>query len=98
MSPYRPAQTGCQHPTSCDSAGAVHAWRAPSWEEIAPAEAKDKVEGQAAVNPSRGEALFQLAMERPAEKHAAFLDAMGDGDAALRARLKARLADTETKP
>lgn len=54
--------------------------------------------GQAAVNPSRAEALFRLALEKPAEKRAAFLDVMCEGNAALRARLEARLADTETKP
>ena len=36
------------------------------------------------MNSSPEEALFQLALAKPAEKSAAFLDAMCDGDAALR--------------
>ncbi len=47
------------------------------------------------MNPNREEALFALALEKPAEKRAAFLDAMCDGDAALRARLEALLAAHE---
>ena len=46
-------------------------------------------------NPSREEALFQLALEKTAEKRPAFLDAMCDGDLALRARLEALLAAHE---
>ncbi len=46
MSPARLTQTGGQHPISWDSTGAVHASRAPSREEIAAAEAKDKAEGR----------------------------------------------------
>jgi hypothetical protein len=48
--------------------------------------------------PDREAALFALALEKPVEKRAAFLNAMGEGDAALPARLEARMADTETKP
>ena len=44
------------------------------------------------MNSSREEALFALALEKPAEKRAAFLDAMCDGDAALRLRLESLLA------
>ena len=36
--------------------------------------------------------MFALALEKPAEKRAAFLDAMCDGNAALRQRLEALLA------
>ncbi len=35
------------------------------------------------MNPSREEALFALALEKPAEKRAVFLDAMCEGDAAF---------------
>jgi hypothetical protein len=35
------------------------------------------------MNPTREEVLFALALEKPAEKRAAFLDAMGEGDAAF---------------
>jgi hypothetical protein len=35
------------------------------------------------VNPFLEEARFAAAREKPAEKRAAFLDAIGDGDAAL---------------
>ena len=38
------------------------------------------------MNPNREEALFQLALSKPAGKRAAWLDAECDGDAALRAR------------
>ena len=41
---------------------------------------------------NREEVLFALALEKPAEKRAAFLDVMCEGDAALRARLEALLA------
>jgi hypothetical protein len=47
------------------------------------------------MNPSREEALFALALEKPAEKRDAFLDAMCDGDPALRQRLEALLAAHE---
>ncbi len=47
------------------------------------------------MNPSPEEALFQLALGKPAEKRVAFLDAMCDGDAALRARLEALLVAHE---
>ena len=43
-------------------------------------------------NPPREKALFQLALEKPAEQRPAFLDAMCDGDLALRARLDALLS------
>ena len=44
------------------------------------------------MNPNREEALFELALEKPPEKQTAFLDAICDGDAALRERLEALLA------
>jgi tetratricopeptide (TPR) repeat protein len=44
------------------------------------------------MNPNREEALFALALEKPAEKRAAFLDAMCEGDTALRQRLESLLA------
>ena len=47
------------------------------------------------MNPSREEALFVLALEKPAEKRAAFLDAMCEGDAALHQRLDALLVAHE---
>ena len=47
------------------------------------------------MNPSREEALFVLALEKPAEKRAAFLDAMCKGDAALHQRLDALLVAHE---
>jgi len=47
------------------------------------------------MNPNREEVLFALAPEKPAEKRPAFLDAMCDGDAALRKRLDALLAAHE---
>ena len=47
------------------------------------------------MNPNREEALFALALEKPAEKRAAFLDAICEGDAALRQRLEALLAAHE---
>src|SRR6202789_4088354 len=40
----------------------------------------------------REEALFVLALEKPADKRPAFLDAMCEGDPALRQRLEALLA------
>lgn len=44
------------------------------------------------MNPSREEALFALALEKPAEERAAWLDhECGDGKA-LRARIEALLA------
>ena len=47
------------------------------------------------MNPSREEALFVLALEKPGEKRAAFLDVMCKGDAALRQRLDALLSAPE---
>jgi eukaryotic-like serine/threonine-protein kinase len=47
------------------------------------------------MNPNREELLFQLALEKPTEKRPAFLDAMCEGDSALRARLEALLAAHE---
>jgi len=47
------------------------------------------------MNSSPEEALFQLALAKPVEKRAAFLDAMCEGDAALRQRLDALLAAHE---
>jgi eukaryotic-like serine/threonine-protein kinase len=47
------------------------------------------------MNPTREELLFQLALEKPVEKRAAFVDAMCEGDTALRARLEALLAAYE---
>ena len=47
------------------------------------------------MNPNREEALFALALEKPAEKRPAFLDAVCEGDTALRARLEALLAAHE---
>src|SRR5678816_2245083 len=44
------------------------------------------------MNPNREEALFALALEKPAEKRAAFLDGACLGDYALRQRLEALLA------
>jgi hypothetical protein len=38
------------------------------------------------MNSSPEEALFALALAKPVEKRAAFLDAMCDGDTALRQR------------
>ena len=47
------------------------------------------------MNPNREEALFQLALSKPAEKRAAWLDAECEGDVALRQRLEALLAAHE---
>jgi serine/threonine protein kinase len=47
------------------------------------------------MNASPEEGLFQLALAKPAGKRAAFLDAMCEGDPALRARLAALLAAHE---
>src|SRR5208282_2063271 len=44
------------------------------------------------MNPNREEALFALALEKPADKRPAFLDAVCYGDPALRQRLEALLA------
>jgi hypothetical protein len=44
------------------------------------------------MNSTRQEGLFALALERPAEQRATFLEAVCGGDAALRARLEALLA------
>jgi hypothetical protein len=38
------------------------------------------------MNPNREQLLFQLALEKPADKRTAFLDAMCEGDTALRGR------------
>ena len=47
------------------------------------------------MNPNREEVLFVLALEKPPEKRAVFLDVMCDGDQALRQRLDALLAAHE---
>jgi len=47
------------------------------------------------MNPNREEVLFALALEKPAEKRAAFLEVMCEGDSALHARLEALLAAHE---
>ena len=47
------------------------------------------------MNSSPEEALFALALAKPVEKRAAFLDVMCDGDAALRQRLEALLVAHE---
>ncbi len=47
------------------------------------------------MNPTSEEALFALALKKPADKRPAFLDAMCEGDAALRQRLDALLAARE---
>ncbi len=47
------------------------------------------------MTPSREEALFALALEKPPEKRAAFLEVMCECDAALRQRLEALLAAHE---
>ena len=47
------------------------------------------------MNPNREEVLFALALEKPTEKRAAFLDVMCEGDPALRQRLEALLAANE---
>ncbi|MBI5385255.1 MAG: hypothetical protein HZA90_11290 [Verrucomicrobia bacterium] len=47
------------------------------------------------MNPNGEEALFALALEKPAEKRAAFLDVVCEGDAALRTRLEALFAAHE---
>lgn len=47
------------------------------------------------MNQTREELLFQLALNKPATKRAAWLDAECDGDAALRAGLDALLAAHE---
>jgi hypothetical protein len=47
------------------------------------------------MNSSPEELLFQLALTKPAEKRAAFLDVMCEGDAVLRQRLEAPLAAHE---
>jgi hypothetical protein len=39
------------------------------------------------MNPNREEALFHLALAKPAEKRAAFLDVNRDGDSAFHTRL-----------
>ena len=47
------------------------------------------------MNSSREETLLALALEKPAEKRPAFLDAMCEGNLVLRARLEALLAAHE---
>ncbi len=47
------------------------------------------------MNSSPEDALFALALAKPPEKRAAFLEVMCNGDAALRARLEALLAAHE---
>jgi tetratricopeptide (TPR) repeat protein len=47
------------------------------------------------MNQNREELLFQLALEKPADKRSAYLDAVCDGNGALRARLEALLAAHE---
>ena len=47
------------------------------------------------MNPNREELLFQLALTKPADERAEFLDRECRGDAALRARLDALLAAHE---
>ena len=47
------------------------------------------------MNPNREEALFALALEKPVEKRAGFLDVKCEGDAALRQRLEALLVAHE---
>ena len=47
------------------------------------------------MNSSPEEALFALALAKPVEKRAAFLDVMCEGDSALRQRLEALLAAHE---
>ena len=47
------------------------------------------------MNSSPEEALFALALAKPVEKRAAFLDVMCDGDAALRGRIEGLLAAHE---
>ena len=44
------------------------------------------------MNPNREEVLFVLALKKPADKRAVFLDVTCDGDSALRQRLEALLA------
>lgn len=45
------------------------------------------------MNPNREALLFQLALSKPAAKRAAWLDAECEGEAALRQRLEALLAE-----
>ena len=47
------------------------------------------------MKPAREEVLFELALDKPADKRAAFLDAICEGDAALRQPLEALLAAHE---
>ena len=47
------------------------------------------------MNPNHEELLFALALKKPTEKRAAFLDAICEGDTALRTRLEALLAAHE---
>jgi hypothetical protein len=44
------------------------------------------------MNPNREELLFALALEKPPEKRAAFLDVVCERDSALRERVEALLA------
>src|SRR5262245_32068347 len=48
--------------------------------------------GNATVSANSEDALFELALQKPADKRAAFLDAVCEGDPALRARLDSLLA------
>ena len=45
------------------------------------------------MNPNREALLFQLALSKPAAKRAAWLDAECEGEAAIRQRLEALLAE-----
>jgi serine/threonine protein kinase len=47
------------------------------------------------MNPNREDVLFAMALEKPAAKRTAFLDAMCDGDTGLRQRIEALLAAHE---
>jgi WD40 repeat protein len=47
------------------------------------------------MKPNREEFLLELALKKPADKRVAFLDAMCEGDPALRQRLEAMLAEHE---
>src|SRR6185369_17015273 len=47
------------------------------------------------MNPNPEEILFALALQKPAEKRATFLEVMCEGDSALHARLEALLAAHE---
>lgn len=55
----------------------------------------DPVQERLHMNPTREEALYVLALEKPAGKRAAFLEAMCEGEAAMRQRLEALLVAHE---